>query len=300
MPVILLGNKLDWREALRRHFGPPSLVQKERRFFWGKKQRCQETEKRKQAITRIEVAFSELALDSYGVQSSAIDFILPFLISEYELLTEFPEVQRKYLCPNIGLAAELDDKQRFNALLVDLGFSDCLPRVGDPRDLRFPVIRKKRIDEYGMNSRVISDADELVLEESCNDFYFQEYVHGRDEYATHAICVRGSVIFSNTYKYLFDTDGHVKSKNSKPRSTLKMGGFMPIELSEILSEIEYTGCGCFNYKLRDGVPMIFELNPRVGASFAYDPDEYLAAYMRAVELNNRRSSGASKKVIQPQ
>jgi hypothetical protein len=57
---------------------------------------------------------------------------------------------------------------------------------------------------------------------------------------------------------------------------------------------------CFNYKIVDSVPIIFEMNPRVGASFTRVPDQYLEAYFesarwchrteRAIEVNAEPSA----------
>ncbi|RUO98811.1 MAG: hypothetical protein EKK30_09710 [Hyphomicrobium sp.] len=181
----------------------------------------------------------------------------------------------------------LDDKKLFSEPLIGLGFSGLVPRVGAPQELRFPIVRKKRVDEYGLSVSVYADASQLP-ENSGDDFFYQEYVRGSDEYATHAICVDGKVVYSSTYKYLFGADTHVKSFASFPDTTLDLGGYLMPELSDILAEIRYTGCACFNYKLRDGVPMIFELNPRVGGSFTRAAEAYLNAYMQAVRLNNIR------------
>jgi len=52
--------------------------------------------------------------------------------------------------------------------------------------------------------------------------------------------------------------------------------------------MRYTGCACFNYKLIEGTPAIFEINPRVGGSFSRVADDYLSGYLAAIE----RSRGA--------
>jgi hypothetical protein len=38
--------------------------------------------------------------------------------------------------------------------------------------------------------------------------------------------------------------------------------------TRILRRLDYVGVACFDYKVRDGKPLIFELNPRLGASMA--------------------------------
>jgi hypothetical protein len=40
----------------------------------------------------------------------------------------------------------------------------------------------------------------------------------------------------------------------------------PILFAEILKKLDYKGTCCFNFKIEDGAPRIFEINPRFGGS----------------------------------
>jgi hypothetical protein len=66
-----------------------------------------------------------------------------------------------------------------------------------------------------------------------------------------------------------------------------IGGIMPPELSAIIKLLNYSGCACFNYKIVDGAPIIFEMNPRVGASFTRAPDQYLESYFESIRWHHR-------------
>ena len=44
------------------------------------------------------------------------------------------------------------------------------------------------------------------------------------------------------------------------------------ELDQVFRVIGYTGFACVNFKMHDGVPKIFEINPRLGGSLVLGPD----------------------------
>ena len=50
------------------------------------------------------------------------------------------------------------------------------------------------------------------------------------------------------------------------------------------------GICCFDYKLVDGRPVIFELNPRFGASLVYDAPNFLDAYAGALRARRRQAN----------
>ena len=49
-----------------------------------------------------------------------------------------------------------------------------------------------------------------------------------------------------------------------------------------MRDLDYTGTCCINYKLADGVPMLFEINPRFGATLCADINPYLDAYLASL------------------
>jgi predicted ATP-grasp superfamily ATP-dependent carboligase len=49
-----------------------------------------------------------------------------------------------------------------------------------------------------------------------------------------------------------------------------------------LQAFDYSGTSCFNYKIADGRPKLFEINPRPGGSLRLDLNAYLDAYLAAL------------------
>ena len=116
-------------------------------------------------------------------------------------------------------------------------------------------------------------------------FFFQDYVSGHEEFATHSISIGGKLVFAATNMHLYDEAFYVKGRHT-PIGIFNVGNVVPREIEGILSLMGYTGCACFNYKMDERRPLIFEMNPRVGASFYRVANQYLAGYVRAINLMN--------------
>ncbi|WP_409562282.1 hypothetical protein [Hyphomicrobium sp. MC8b] len=287
MPTILLGGRRDWREILTtKHARLTAPPPKKKKHFW---KRARTVAAPEPIGTRPKITFLEKEFSRDTVRESEFDFILPFSMEDYAILRDCPQVRHKCIFPEEHIAKAIDDKIVFNALMMECGYANCIPRVGSPSELELPFIQKRRVDEYGIHTRIITKRSETDRIHD-PDFYFQEYVPGAEEYATHAICVAGRLVYVKTYKYLFNSDTYTKSAQNHPFCVEDLGGYIPSELASIFADLSYTGCACFNFKLKDETPMIFELNPRVGASFARNYEPYLWAYMRAVQDNNRRAA----------
>lgn len=63
-----------------------------------------------------------------------------------------------------------------------------------------------------------------------------------------------------------------------------------VVFADMLKNLGYTGTCCFNFKMVAGQFLIFETNPRFGASLCPDINAYLAAYLRALELARREAA----------
>ena len=53
------------------------------------------------------------------------------------------------------------------------------------------------------------------------------------------------------------------------------------DFENILSLMNYQGICCFNYKILDGKPKIFEINPRFGGTMPYFIDQGIHSYIKA-------------------
>lgn len=104
-----------------------------------------------------------------------------------------------------------------------------------------------------------------------------EAVRGRHEYIWHAAALRGEVLVERTFRVDLIDDLEIRRG---PRPGIVVAP--PVDLDVILRELDYTGFACANYKMVDGVPKIFEINPRMGGSLVHAP-QHLAEMLAVVK-----------------
>lgn len=187
------------------------------------------------------------------------------------------------LVPSDEAIDACDDKQEFARRLSQAGFRDFLPRDDD---LRYPYLLKKKISEWGIDIHLIRDAgDERAYRERLrsDDYLQQEYVSGQQEYTTHILMAKGRNAFMRTLEFTFAETLFVKGKSFSPVSQACVDHARFSTLFEsILNCVGFQGFCCFNYKLCDGRPKIFEVNPRYGASLTFFLDDAIANLLKAL------------------
>lgn len=168
--------------------------------------------------------------------------------------------------PSEESVALCDDKLLLNRAIERRGFPDCIPTMGLFQS--YPYILKKRTDEWGANSRIVhAKADEEQYADRLVDpeYFRQEYIPGRTEYTTHVLFKDGRVVCSTTLEFTFEREVFIKGR--EPDCGRAVCDCAHLDLfGKILATIGFEGLCCFNYKLLGKQPLIFEINPRFGAS----------------------------------
>ena len=178
----------------------------------------------------------------------------------------------------------LNDKQKFNTFLKDNNFADYIPTTyiscinGKQlmhNKFTFPCIYKLCIGSGGSSSTVLETNGQLckkLLDKTAN-YFIQEYVIDQLEYSAHLYILDGIIKFSRFYC----------AKNSKKNYIQKgrMIKYRSVEVpqcvnifQEIFTKLNYTGFACIDYKLKNGSPKIFEINPRPGATIVTNIDDF--------------------------
>ena len=168
--------------------------------------------------------------------------------------------------PTAAAIALCDDKLAFVHALADAGFGACLPRPRGDSDL--PYVLKRRVDAGGAHAHIVHDRthEAALLQVLPPEAYCrQELIPGRFEYATHAVVVEGRIRCSLTMEYDMQASGRIKGPRRPGRArivpTRHLGTF-----AAMLRAIGYQGLCCIDYKMRSRVPLILEVNPRIGGS----------------------------------
>jgi hypothetical protein len=216
------------------------------------------------------------------------NLVLPLFEKDIFTLNKYYSRQKNFLIPSNKLVRFCNDKNAFNNYLIANGFSTFVPQMLN-ESTKYPYILKKSVDQWGENSHIIdSAAKELEMLHFVNDpaYFKQEYVSGKDEYTTHFIFDKNKIVYHFTLHFLFPYMVYVKGSQNPAFKTAQIN---PTEtlyadvFERILSSIHFSGVGCFNFKVVNGVPKIFELNPRVGGSLPLDLINFIEAYKKACE-----------------
>jgi len=198
------------------------------------------------------------------------DIVMPLNMYNLRRLIPHNELVDNNLVPTPTMEAIdiCDDKYRFYTTLVEKGFGNDMPRVG--KNLKIPYIVKKKVAHMGLDCYVIDTAEkekEHWNEINHPDFFCQEIVQGKKEYATHLIFRDGKMVCALNVIYIFSTPTYVKGVDKFICN--KLGKCPHLNLfADILKAINFEGICCFNYKEIDGKPYVFEINPRFGGSLS--------------------------------
>ena len=201
--------------------------------------------------------------------------IIPLMESNlYEMPTNL-----KSLTSRPELVSIMADKLLLTENLIANGFAQYVPKTWtDPTNLIFPSIIKRRDLNAGQGIRILRTVHELHEALSDSEFheahyFFQEFVSGDVEYVCHIVALKGEILFSNYFEYAMPGPEVVRGSNS-PASITDRGPNLNHEVSEKFKEVikylDYSGPCNIDFKLIDGVPKIFEINPRLGGSLMVD------------------------------
>jgi len=214
------------------------------------------------------------------------DLVLPLYEKDIFILNDFyKNTTGNFLIPSNEVVKFCNNKNAFNRHLIENGFEKYIPKLFDQKR-EFPYILKKNLDEWGLNSHIIdSEEKEKHFADFLNhpEYFKQQYIVGEDEYTTHFIFDKNKIVYHFTLHFKFPDKIFVKGLQSPSFKTAQIS---PVEtmfsdlFEQILININFSGIGCFNFKIVDGIPKIFELNPRVGGSLPLDLENFIDAYKK--------------------
>lgn len=213
----------------------------------------------------------------------AHDLIVPLTIKDYRFLWKNDDKTNKFIIPDEDTVRLCHHKARFNNFLIDSGYSDCVPKVLDS-DVEYPYIYKYCRSGGGAKSKIINNFDDQEKYESefgRETTFKQEYIEGNQEFSFHSISVGGTVLYHTSRKFIFPTDSFVKGVyyTNYRSEILAVNPYINLFRS-IIKVLKYTGTSCIDFKIKDGRPMILEMNPRFGSSLSLTINTYLSELNR--------------------
>lgn len=214
----------------------------------------------------------------------AVDAALPLALEHYERLRGWPGAARDVaIYPTAAAAGVCEDKLALVDFLTGRGLEQAVPARREPGP-PYPYVLKRRIGYWGRHAHVVRDAaQEATLDAGPADWFAQDFIPGATEYAAHILRDGGRIWYASTVCYELGRPDAVLGAHARPvRMTLTRGCVHLRGFAEILAALDYEGTACIDYKLVDGTPKIFEINPRFGASLAHDVNAYLDCYLDAL------------------
>lgn len=209
-------------------------------------------------------------LEFETVDPARFDLIVPTTLKDARYFNRnFTHLNHsKAIVPSDEAIDACDQKHEFVRRLAACGFSRYLPAWGD--GLGYPYLLKKNVGEWGVGIHIIPDAETenaYQHELRSGDYLKQQYIHGQTEYTTHMLMAAGKNAFMRSVEFGFAQRLHVKGRCFQHASQALVDHRRYSALFEgVMNSLGFQGFCCFNYKLVEGVPKIFEVNPRYGAS----------------------------------
>jgi len=226
--------------------------------------------------TRHEVAFGEFTPESVA----RYDLLVPLTIRDLDRLNAMrPLIEKNPLpIPSAECVRLCDDKTLLNRFLIEKGFGEFIPRTEG--DFEYPYLLKKRIDEGGRDTTFVTSREqesELLSALAMEDYFRQEIVPGKFEYASHVLLWEGRIRRSLSFRYELKEELSVKRKVFPIEQKMIPCPF-PDLFASILGAVGFEGLCCIDYRIWDGRPLIMEINPRFGGSLRL----YFFSYIRSL------------------
>ena len=198
------------------------------------------------------------------------DLVIPLTIEDLLFLNEVKDLVKNNPIPIPKKESILlcDNKFLFNQMLINKGFEKYIPKMNG--NIHYPYILKKNVDIFGNNSHIIYNSlDEKKHSKILIDsnYFKQELISESNEYATHILFKNHKIIYALNIKYVFEIEFPIKGKDKPIYTKICSCPYLDL-FSSILELIDFEGLCCFNYKISNDIPKIFEINPRFGGSLA--------------------------------
>jgi carbamoylphosphate synthase large subunit len=222
-------------------------------------------------VKSLELISSTSEIPKTSKRRASNTVIIPLMESHlYEMATNL-----KSLTSTPELVSLMADKLRLTEELIANGFAQYVPKTwANSFDSIFPCVIKRRDLSGGEGIQILKSIQELsaVLSDtefSGKQYYFQDFVSGDVEYVCHIVALKGEILYSNYFECAMPGPEMVRGWDS-PITITNRGSNLNNEVSvafrNIVKYLGYSGPCNIDFKLTNGLPKIFEINPRLGGS----------------------------------
>jgi carbamoylphosphate synthase large subunit len=189
-------------------------------------------------------------------------------------------------CADHQLVETFDDKARFVRFMSDHGLEDLLPEVYvvGSRDgveelapIAYPCIAKLGVTFGGVGATVHLDPRSpvnLAKFKPGESFLVQRFIPGGTEFGGHFYLESGDIKRCVYYEGRRDPNIHIQ-RGRMPQNAYTRHDTIPEHdtFADLFARIDYTGFACVDFKVENGAPRIFEINPRLGGTLIHDAED---------------------------
>lgn len=196
-------------------------------------------------------------------------------------------------CQDYSLVETFDDKTLFVQFMHDHGLEELIPDtyvMGNKRGrtelapIEYPCIFKLGVTFGGQGSSVHLDPRSppaLARVEPGQSFLVQRFIPGGVEFGGHFYVESGDIKRCVYYESKRDPSVQVQRGRVSRNAYVKHDRIPEHEhFADLFARVDYTGFACADFKVEDGTPKIFEVNPRLGGTLIHD-EEDLPAFLLA-------------------
>ena len=241
----------------------------------------------------LDARYAPTFVDLATANLDAFDMVVPLRRRDGEALARRPDLfGRKFFHPSARTSALCHDKLALARFLIAEGYAAFIPSLRAPGP-PYPYVWKRRQGASGRDCHIVNGPDaELGLDLADDAWFAQSLAVGEMEYATHVLRTGGQIRYISTVTYDMAAPALVRGEHAAPRRMMLQRGSRHQDLfGDILGKLDYEGAACFNYKLADDAPRIFEINPRFGGSLVMDVTAFVDAYRAALAPSDEPYKG---------
>ena len=180
------------------------------------------------------------------------------------------DLKCKKFVPSLFFIDTFWDKKKFYHFCIENDLEEYIPKhFNNISEISGTYIVKRRKSSSGIGSYISSDfiSDSNIFENNI----IQEFIFDNKDYVTHFVAKDGVIIFHFTFECLMKTDKEIRGISGcyLTYTNIIQNSFIIDIFSKFLKSNNgnYTGIGNIDYKIdKDGIPKVFEINPRMGGS----------------------------------
>ena len=200
------------------------------------------------------------------------------------------EVGLKFLVNSKQTLTNLVDKQLFYEIMLENGFEKYVPKYYDStKDVKFPCMVKIKSGGAGRGMFIAYSKKDLKKLEK--NMILSEYLPSKTEYATSIFLKDGKILKHATYSKTSKKDVYILQHEKRKDIQTQKCDTPFLELFENIVKTmsgndKYCQCS-INYKIENGIPKIFEINPRIGYTLSRFPDDFketMKSYLEELEV----------------